>query len=79
MSELNPNNTSQFIIELVREGTVRNFRTVQTEGERKIARVPHSQAGAWERVNFYEESELEGQATCNNFLQVQLADTKDST
>jgi hypothetical protein len=38
MSELNPNNTSQFIIELVREGTVRNFRTVQTEGERKIAR-----------------------------------------
>ena len=112
MSELNPNNTSQFIIELVRDGTVRNFRTVQTEGERKIAReiplvpklqlgnkvgeapasrdgklelpVPHSQAGAWERAtskraNIYEEGELDGQATCNNFLQVQTADAKDST
>jgi len=107
MRELTPNNTSQFIIELVREGTVRNFRTVQTEGERKIARefplvpklqlgnkvgeaptsrdgklelpVPHSQAEAWERANVYEEGKLDGQATCNNFLQVQPVDTKDST
>jgi hypothetical protein len=211
MSELTPNNTSQFIIyqteggqtkievrlenetvwltqkliaelfqvakssisehikhiyeegELIREATVRNFRTVQTESERKIARefplvpkhqlgnkvgeapasrdgklelpVPHFQAGAlfvihkrhetrhsgmdcrnpgytdvfklaihgtgyplpggydelpaylcitmragaWGQVNIYEEDELDEQATCNNFLQVQSVDAKDST
>ena len=163
MSELTPNNASQFMIELVRAATVRNFRTVQTEGEQKIARkfplvpklqignkvgeapasrdgklefpLPYSQAGAlfvihkchearhsgrdcrnpdymdvfklaihgtgyplpgeydelpsylcitmragaWERANIYEEGELDGRATCNNFLQVQPTDAKDST
>jgi hypothetical protein len=40
--------------------------------------VPHSQAGAWERVNIYEEGELNEHTTCKNFLQAYQADTKDS-
>jgi hypothetical protein len=61
--------------------------TVRQEGKRQVNRpldyynldmIPHSQAGAWERENIYEEGEPDEQATCKNFLHAYQADTKDS-